>query len=247
MGPWGRVTFQCLSNTTLSDVDAQVTMGAGESGASSLSSCNPSNAQEQPVGVTHLLRLGVYCPHSGSGNVRVDDETAYTYDDFYFECRWSIAIAGYERNVYTCLAQDTCDGGMGCTVAVPPLTVQADLDLLLHDQCLEASAPNVAVSPPTLAPRAVAASKFVLSAQFEAGWGILVDGAAFTCDYYSTTARIACLDGAILSMVSTVFETVRCTVASSSNVVECTDTNPTNFHNRFTGLIYVRFFDKSVP
>jgi hypothetical protein len=236
--PWGRVTFQCLSNSTLADVDAQVTM-SDESGASL---CNPSNAQE-PVGVTHLLRLGVQC--SDSNATDLDDETGYTYDDYYFECRSSIAIAGFEKNWYTCLAQDTCAGVGGCTVAVMPLTVQADLDLLLHDECLEASAPTVAVppSPPTLAPRTASASKFVLSARFEAGWGILVDETSLDCSpLYPTTTmvRIACLDGAMLSMVSTVFETVRCTTTSTSSVVECTDTNPTNFHNRFTGLIYVR-------
>jgi hypothetical protein len=237
-GPWGRVTFQCLSNTTVTDLEAQVTMSEDESGASLSSSCvNPSN--ERSVSVLHLLRLGVQCPHRNRGSSNEnDDGTVYTYDDYYFECRSSVAIAGYDNNMYTCLFSNSCDG-VGCTATVPPLSVLADVDLLLQNQCLTAvpaTAPTVAQLP-TLAPR-IGSSTAGKSAQFEAGWGMLVeDETDLTCAS-STTARITCLDGTLLSMVYPVFETVLCTTTSRS-MVECSDTNPSHFQNRFTGLIYV--------
>lgn len=219
-GPIGQVFFQC-AGAALDDVNALFTYEASEG-----ASCAPSS--NLVTRNFHIASMGVSCP-SDSGSAQ-----EYIFDEFYFECFDGFAIAlGASSDQLRCISGDNCDG-VQCVIEPKRIIIGMDLPKF-QDKCVDPPVPTTPAPTPASPP---STSSFVVSALFQAAWGLLFDeSTGNVCSGSIPTVKITCLKGDIKFVNATYPATTNCS-STGPGVLECVDSSNT-FVNQFSGVTYV--------
>ncbi|CAB9531480.1 expressed unknown protein (Partial), partial [Seminavis robusta] len=219
---FGEIVVTCVGETE-ADVDVYMMYLGGPPGT-----CAATTTTTDPPQNTHVAQLGVQCPSESAAAV-------FQFDDHHFECDAN-SVPSKLDDRYTCSAavqnRNCGDDSDECTVEYANVTIHADREqfhecitpIWLSKPVGPEPGPVIAMSPPGH-----------YTATFQAQWQLSLD--TDYCSGQFAPKQIHCLHGTTLENVTPLHGTVDCQMLNASSM-ECRDTEPDNFVNNYSGVIY---------